>query len=143
MAGPKSKGKPMMSLVPEEAVAGIAKALEYGIQKHGKNEFRDNKITQTEVIDSLLRHTYAYLSGQDIDEDSGLSHVQCIGANYAMLEFKRVNKPELDDRWKQIEKKPEDIRVFVPYGEVYQPNTKYNSIIFEPGIGVYNEKDKK
>lgn len=100
MAGPQSKGKPMISLVPQEAIIGIARGFEHGIEKHGKHEFRDNNVTYTEIIDSLMRHTLAYLSGEDIDPDSGLPHVQLIGCNYAMLEWKRVHHPEQDDRYK-------------------------------------------
>ncbi len=100
MAGEKSKDKPKIHLIPSEAILGMASAFTHGIEKHGRYEFRDNNLTYTEIIDALMRHTLAFLAGEDIDEESGLPHTYCIGANYAMLEWKRVHQPELDDRYK-------------------------------------------
>jgi hypothetical protein len=100
MAGPKSKHKPKIHLIPSEVIIGMARGYEYGIIKHGRFNFRFNDVTQTEVADSLLRHTLAWLDGEDIDQESGLPHVWLIGANYGMLEWKRVHRPDLDDRYK-------------------------------------------
>lgn len=100
---PKGKhfdqGKPPVHLIPSEAIIGIAKALDFGAKKYGEYNFRLG-MKHTKIIDSLLRHTLAYLSGEDNDPESGLSHIHHLGANYAMLEYIRLHHPELDDRFK-------------------------------------------
>lgn len=102
MAGDKTK--PQIHLIPSEAILGIAQALTFGREKHGRYEFRESELTHTEIIDSLMRHTLAYLGGENNDPETGYSHTWHIGANYAMLEYKRVHQPELDDRYKKEKK---------------------------------------
>ena len=104
MAGPKSKDKAPISLVPVEAITGMAMAFKYGAEKHGKYNFRNNDITYTELIDALLRHTLAFLNGEDNDPESGLPHTYHLGANFAMLEYNRVNFPNKDDRYNKSSK---------------------------------------
>jgi hypothetical protein len=92
-------GKPPIHLIPSEAITGIAKALDFGAKKYGEYNFRKG-IKHTKIIDSLIRHALAYLAGEDFDPESGLSHIQHLGANYAMLEYIRLHHPDLDDRFK-------------------------------------------
>ena len=76
-------------------------AFAMGAEKHGPYSFRDEPIEYTELIDSLMRHTLAFLDGEDLDPESGLPHTYHILANAAMLEYTRVNAPEKDDRPKK------------------------------------------
>lgn len=101
MAGDKTK--PRIHLIPSEATLGMAQALTFGVIKHGRYQFRDSDLTHTDIIDSLMRHTLAYLSGEDNDPETGYPHTWHIGANFAMLEWKRIHQPELDDRYKKKE----------------------------------------
>ena len=100
MAGKKlDQGKAPIHLVPTEIVVGIAMAFGMGAEKYGEWNYREG-ISYTRLIDSLLRHTLAFLNGEDNDPESGYPHTWHIGANIAMLEWMRVNKPELDNRYK-------------------------------------------
>ena len=94
-----NQGKPMLHLVPEEAIIGIAEGLEYGISKYGKWNFKKG-LSYTDLTDSLRRHTLAFLSGEDIDPESGIEHTKLILSNSAMLEWMRKNRPDQDDRYK-------------------------------------------
>ena len=83
-----NSGKPKVSLVLEasEAIDGLALALEYGVTKYGRgNYMQGNGLKLTEVADSLLRHTKAWLDGENIDPESGLPHVDLMQANTLML----------------------------------------------------------
>ena len=95
-------GKPEISLIPVEAIEGCAKALTFGANKYGKHNFSDG-IEHTRLINSLLRHTMAILRNEDNDPESNLDHVDHILANASMLKFMRVNRSDLDDRWKKNE----------------------------------------
>lgn len=86
-------------MIPEDAIIGMAEAFAYGSVKYERFNYR-NGLAYTRLTDSLMRHTLAYLKGEDIDPESGLPHTKLMLANAAMLEYMRIHKPEMDDRWK-------------------------------------------
>lgn len=94
------QGKAPIHLIPVEAIIGMSHALGFGANKYGEYNFREG-LEYTRLIDSLMRHTLAYLAGEENDPESGLPHTWHIGANFAMLEFTRINNPEMDDRYKK------------------------------------------
>lgn len=90
--------KPRLSLALQciGGLAGFAAAGEYGMQKYSRNNYQRG-LPQTEVADSLLRHLAAYLSGEDIDPESGVHNLDLANWN-AMLMAHQKAHPELDDR---------------------------------------------
>lgn len=89
------------SLMPFEAVEEIAKVLEFGAKKYEAWNFTKNGGMQhTRIINSCLRHIFAYMRGQDLDPESGLSHLAHAGCNILfLLYYKRY--PQIftkDDR---------------------------------------------
>ena len=138
----KDQGKAPIHLIPSEAIIGIARGLEYGAVKYGEYNFRQG-IEYTRILDSLMRHTLAYLSGEDNDPESGLSHIWLIGSNYAMLEWQRVHHPELDNRYKGTPKIENEVVGFKYEGKLlYDPSvsSKYNYVVTPP---LFLELDKK
>lgn len=91
------KGKPRMSLVPRDAMVGTAQALGYGADKYGTYNFTGG-LAYTRLTDATLRHIYAFLAGEDLDPESGLSHIHHAAATLAMLQYMLTHKPEMDDR---------------------------------------------
>jgi AmiR/NasT family two-component response regulator len=49
------------------------------------------------VIDAALRHIYAHLEGEDLDEE-GLEHLGCAIAELMMASHYMRHRPDLDDR---------------------------------------------
>lgn len=48
--------------------------------------------------ESMLRHTYAFLDGEDLDPESGLSHLGHIMCNAMFLGYVYLFRKDLDDR---------------------------------------------
>lgn len=66
-------GKPALSLVPTAAKAAIAKIMEYGMTKYGKDTWQT--VSPRRYLDAALRHLDAIQDDWDAkDEESGLPH---------------------------------------------------------------------
>ena len=90
--------KLMMNLVPVSAVNSLARVLTYGAKKYDADNWRRG-FNYSVPYACLMRHMMAFWDGEDIDPESGLSHLDHAIANLAMLiEFER-ECPHLDDRW--------------------------------------------
>jgi len=92
-------GKPEVTMVLEarHAVSGAARVLSFGKQKYSRGNWRKG-MQHTIPADCLARHLMAWLSGEDVDPESGELHVDHITVNALFLaEFVRTH-PEMDDR---------------------------------------------
>lgn len=92
-------GKPDPSLVPTDALMGMANALTYGAKKYDRNNFRKG-IAYTRLVAACMRHLAAFNEGEDTDAESGNPHLDHALASLAMLKFMTVHRMEMDDRWK-------------------------------------------
>jgi capsule polysaccharide export protein KpsC/LpsZ len=95
------QNKTNWSLMPFEAVEEISKVLEFGAKKYAAWNFTKNGGMQhSRIINSCLRHIFAYMRGEDVDPESGLSHLAHAGCNILfLLYYKRY--PQIftkDDR---------------------------------------------
>lgn len=91
------QGKPPMSLLSTTALVEIAKVLEFGKNKYGKNNYKSGMLW-SRVLDAPLRHIFAFIDKEDNDPESGISHIAhaCCSLMF-LLEFIKTH-PELDDR---------------------------------------------
>ena len=81
-----NSAKPDPTLVCPEMILGAARALTYGCQKYSRNNFLKGDGMPLEVVlASMQRHLLAYQAGEDHDEESGLTHLDHVGANLSML----------------------------------------------------------
>lgn len=73
------------SLLPVEATIEGAKAMEFGAQKYGVDQWREVDMKPREFYDALERHLIALKQGEKVASDSGVHHLGHIIANCAIL----------------------------------------------------------
>ena len=91
-------GKPKMSLVPSAALLEVGKVMTFGCKKYGPHNWKEG-MDHSRLIDANLRHLMAYVDGEDIDPESGLSHLAHACANSLMLLESRLKEYGYDDRY--------------------------------------------
>ena len=97
-------GKPRISLIPREAIEGAAMALTYGAKKYEEDHNYKKGLLFSRLVDASMRHIIAWADGENLDPESGLSHLDHALASLAMLKFMEQNRPEMDDRYKKDSK---------------------------------------
>lgn len=74
-----------MTILPPSFLIETATALTYGSRKYDRYNFLRLEGAGQRYAAAMMRHWVAWMSGEDIDPDSGLSHLSCASANLAML----------------------------------------------------------
>lgn len=94
-----NEGKPKLSMLMEmpDALTGVTHVLEFGAAKYARSNFL-NGLPMTQVVDSMARHLLKFMSGEDIDAESGLPHVDHIACNALFLSQFQHTHPHCDDR---------------------------------------------
>jgi len=96
-------GKADWSLMPFEAIEEINKVLEFGAKKYAAHNWKlGTGFKYSRILNSLLRHIFAYMRGEDNDPESGLSHLAHAGCNIVFLLYYNRYKDKFnnDDRVK-------------------------------------------
>jgi hypothetical protein len=91
-----NEGKCKWSLVDFKSLEPMVKVLEYGTEKYSRDNWKKG-LPVTEICESLMRHLYAFLDGENIDPESGMSHIGHIQCN-AMFLAHMIDKEGFDDR---------------------------------------------
>jgi hypothetical protein len=89
-------GKLFMSLIPPETIIGLAEVLTFGANKYTKNGWQTVPEAQDRYKDALLRHFYAFQSGETHDPESGLHHLKHVLVNASFLLHFEENPPEVE-----------------------------------------------
>lgn len=105
------------STVPAKIIAEIGLALLEGARKYGRHNYRAIGVRASVYYDASLRHLSAWWEGEDIDPDSGLSHITKAIAGLVVLKDSMEIGNWADDRppkikhgWVQeLNKKAEEI----------------------------------
>lgn len=92
--------KTKWSLIPFDSLEPMVEVLVFGAQKYAPFNWQKG-LSVTEICESLLRHTFAFLNGEDKDPESGLSHIGHMLCNTMFLSWMMKNKIEMDDRFKK------------------------------------------
>ena len=78
------KGKVRPTLVTPSLVMATAHVREYGCEKyHDPENWR--QVEPQRYIDALYRHFLAFLNGEELDPESGLSHLWHMACNLSFL----------------------------------------------------------
>ena len=91
--------KNRMELIPVSGIEGIGKAMTFGAQKYSAHNWA-NGFDWLRLCGSAMRHLTAWMSGQDKDPESGLSHLDHLGACVVMLIAHETEGLGNDDRRK-------------------------------------------
>lgn len=120
-----------MSCLSAPVVMEMALGMMEGARKYGRHNYRVAGVRASVYYDAAMRHLMAYWEGQDIDPDSGISHVSKAMSALHVLRDAQLNGMCSDDRppvyknqqWVQeMNKKAEEI--IEKYPESKQPFTK-------------------
>jgi hypothetical protein len=89
--------KAPLALLPPEALEEIAKVLAFGSRKYSAWNWTKG-FKWSRLYSSTLRHLFAHMKGENIDPETGLSHLAHVGANVLFLIYHEVHKVGEDDR---------------------------------------------
>ena len=81
-----NEGKVQWSLVDYKSLEPMVRVLEYGCRKYSKNNWKKG-MPASQIIESMLRHTYKLLEGELVDPESGIEHVGHIQCNAMFLAY--------------------------------------------------------
>jgi hypothetical protein len=77
--------KNRLDLIPPEFITALGEVLTHGAKKYDDNNWMRVEGGIDRYYGALLRHVMAWRSGERIDKDSGLSHLQCAIANLCFI----------------------------------------------------------
>jgi hypothetical protein len=97
-----NEGKLQWSLVDFDSLEGLVRVLEAGAKKYSKNNWRKG-MPVTQVSESLMRHLFAFLGGENVDPESGCRHISHVMCNAMFLEYILREKPHFDDRENSVD----------------------------------------
>lgn len=87
-----------LSTVPAPVMAEVGLAILEGARKYGRHNWRVAGIRASVYYDATLRHLMAWWEGEDVDPDSGLSHVTKAIASLVVLRDAMLRDNVTDDR---------------------------------------------
>lgn len=95
-----NEGKPKWSLVHYESLVPMIRVLEFGALKYAPFNWQ-KEMNLKEILESMQRHLAALMDGEEIDKESGISHMGHIQCNalfynyhFERLKNKLKNKEE-------------------------------------------------
>ena len=94
-----NEGKLQWSMIDFKSLEGMVRVLEMGAKKYSKDNWKLG-MPVTQVCESLMRHLFAYMSGEDKDPESGESHMSHVLVNAMFVEYIMKERNEFDDRKK-------------------------------------------
>lgn len=69
------RSKPQLGLLPAAALIEMAGAMELGAIKYGAANWREDPVESMTYAHAGLRHVLSWIDGEDIDPESGCSHL--------------------------------------------------------------------
>ena len=87
-----------MGALPFAVVAELAVAHGEGATKYGRHNWRGGEVLASTYFAAAQRHLTAWYEGEDVDPDSGLSHLVKAMASLAVLRDAQIQGRALDDR---------------------------------------------
>jgi hypothetical protein len=91
--------KTRLELIPPEFLEGVGKVLTFGAKKYAAGNWASGDgFDWSRLYGALLRHMMAWANGEDVDPESGLSHLYHAGCMLAFLAAHVERGMGTDDR---------------------------------------------
>ena len=90
--------KAPMSTVSAAVMAELGLAMLEGAAKYGRHNYRASGVRASVYYDGVMRHLMAWWEGEDIDQDSQLSHVTKAITSLVVLRDAMIYQSFVDDR---------------------------------------------
>ena len=90
--------KAPMSTVSAAVLMEVGVAMLEGASKYGRHNYRAAGVRASVYYDALMRHAMAWWEGEDLDSDSGMSHVTKAIATLVVLRDAMLQDKFTDDR---------------------------------------------
>jgi hypothetical protein len=90
--------KAPMSTVPANVIAEIGVAMLEGSAKYGRHNYREAGVRSSVYYDAAMRHLISWWEGEDIDPDSGMSHITKVLACLTVFRDAMMRDMVTDDR---------------------------------------------
>jgi hypothetical protein len=90
--------KPPISTISVPVLAELGVAMMEGSRKYGRHNYRVSGVRASTYYDAMFRHMGSWWEGEDIDPDSGLSHVTKAIATLFVLRDAMIQNMFNDDR---------------------------------------------
>ena len=87
-----------MSTVPANVLAEVGVAMLEGASKYGRHNYRVAGVRASVYYDGTMRHLMSWWEGEDIDPDSGLSHITKAITSLVVLRDAMMQSMCTDDR---------------------------------------------
>lgn len=99
----KDEGKPRWELVPFDAIRGVVEILTFGAKKYAARNW-ERGIAYGRVFGAIMRHLTAWWGGENLDPESGKSHLDHAMCELMFLSaYEKRNMTSLDDRPTTVE----------------------------------------
>lgn len=93
----QDSGKAMLSRIDKGFLEDIAQVLEFGSRKYAWNNWKKG-FHYHRLLDAALRHIHAFAEGEDVDPETGYSHIAHAACCLMFLDWHIKHRPDLDDR---------------------------------------------
>lgn len=90
--------KSPMSTVPANVMMEVGVAMLEGAVKYGRHNYRAMGVRNSVYYDGTMRHLMSWWEGEDLDPDSGVSHITKAIASLVVLRDAMMNDMVTDDR---------------------------------------------
>jgi len=92
-------GKPALHLLPFDALVEVSRVLAHGAGKYSAHNWRGG-MAWSRLLRAALGHLFAWAGGQDLDPESGLSHLaHAVCCVLFLISYAETSGGE-DDRYK-------------------------------------------
>jgi hypothetical protein len=90
--------KAPMSTVSAAVMAEVGVAMLEGAAKYGRHNYRAVGVRASVYYDATIRHLFSWWEGEDLDPDSGMSHITKAITSLVVLRDAMIQNMMTDDR---------------------------------------------